>query len=499
MKVMMNEYKELVEQLRDDYADRIYRFFSNESVDSLEELDVNPNFEIILHPLKVDDRRQAVEYRVKEKSTGKHWRYIVGPAMILFSVSSIKFRESLLKDEIITGVFTTKDGFFKNTRVSVGVIFFGEKHSTVWLSSVTNAEEIVALINDPKGYSRKVYFAETLNADNFMPERYNKDLQTIEDTLDKFDSKKLGEIATVIAGANVSSSEIVEEGIPYLRGRDIQNGQLQESKAFVSERVVIKCAKQLLQEGDILLTKQFGQHKIARVSSNDIPAVASSGLFIIRAFGVPEGYLYRYLTSQTGKRIFDEQLTRIEHGVFVPSIRLKDLLELKIPMFDERTMNMFSSNLGWKSKDLAVDLLRAIRYDRYYNYAKMGQEQKAREVEQGVIKSFIESGWNKEEVDCTGKHFRIQEGEKRFWRPDIVLMDDGKLLAIVETKINIAQFSPERIKHLYYIIEQGKIPFLILATGDYYEIHSSCNKIIKKMTAPPSKEFLCSLLEGKEA
>ncbi len=151
---MMNEYKELVEQLRDDYADRIYRFFDKDSVDSLEELNVNPRFEIIPRPLKVDDKRQAVEYRVKEKATEKRWRYIVGPAMIRFSVSSIKFRESLLKNEIITGVFTTKDGFFKNTRVSVGVIVLGEKHATIWLSSVTNTDEIMELMSDPKEYRR---------------------------------------------------------------------------------------------------------------------------------------------------------------------------------------------------------------------------------------------------------------------------------------------------------------------------------------------------------
>lgn len=174
-----------------------------------------------------------------------------------------------------------------------------------------------------------------------MPENYNGKKERIDEVLDRYETKTLQEIADVILGKYVSRSELGEIGIPYLRQRDIQNGIIIEPNTYVAETATEKYAKQLLQEGDILLTKNFGQHKVARVTSENLPAIASNSLFIIRAFGVPEGYLYEYFTSNTGKAVLDQQLSSIEQGATVATINKADLKGLRVPIFDETTMLSF--------------------------------------------------------------------------------------------------------------------------------------------------------------
>jgi hypothetical protein len=127
-----------------------------------------------------------------------------------------------------------------------------------------------------------VYYTKKLYPENFMPEKYNGEQERLDKALDRYETKTLQEIADIILGKSVSRWELSEKGIPYLRQRDIKNGVIVKPDKYVTEDAAEKYAKQLLQEGDILLTKNFRQHKVARVTSDDLPAIASNSLFIIR-------------------------------------------------------------------------------------------------------------------------------------------------------------------------------------------------------------------------
>lgn len=82
--------------------------------------------------------------------------------------------------------------------------------------------------------------------------------------------------------------------------------------------------------------------------------------------------------------------------------------------------------------------------------------------------------------------------------PDIVLMDGETKLAIVEVKSDLSRIIPDRLMKLKNIIYSDDIPFVILATTGYFEIHSSGNAVIKKETTAPTKRELLQLLEGRE-
>ena len=151
----------------------------------------------------------------------------------------------------------------------------------IWLTSATSTEDIINLFIDRDSYHKNVYYTEKLDPENFMPEKYNGEQEMLDEALDRYETKTLKEIADIILGKSVSRWELSETGIPYLRQRDIKNGAIVTPDKFVMEDAAEKYAKQLLQEGDILLTKNFRQHKVARVTADDLPAIASNSLFII--------------------------------------------------------------------------------------------------------------------------------------------------------------------------------------------------------------------------
>ena len=497
----MDKYWILIEKLKEVYSNELYhtriaveKSDADNDILSFEDED----FIVSCSINTIKKHHQITEYHIQDKGTGKEWHFLVVNATFLFAYQFEKNRAELLENESIIGIITIKRGFFEKILLPAAVILLGESNQT-WLSSAATTDDVIALVGNPEQYERKVYYTDKLDPKNFMPEHYNGEIQELDEELSRYDSKRLGDIADIVLGKSVSKDEFSDEGIPYLRARDIQDGHLILSNVYVDEKNAQKYARQLLQEGDILLSKNFGQHKITQITADDLPAIASNGLFIIRAYGVPDNYLYQYLTSDTGKAIFDRQLTSIERGGIVASINLKDLAELQVPIFDQKTMIDFSDIEDLKEVELINSITSMSRLSKYAGLLNHNSfSAKEKEIEKQVCESFRGAGWKNEEIVTAGKEYSIAIGDKIEWRPDIVLLDYNEKLAVVEVKTDFALFSGEYIKKLHSVIQSGVFPFFILTTGKYYEIHSANNKIIRKMMGAPTKGFLLSLLEGKE-
>lgn len=491
----MDKYLALIESIKNEYYDGMYRFY-NDSEKNSNVLHV-PGFVITQNKMEIDKSKKLIEYNVSEENSKKKWHFIIGPAMLLFANQMKKYREKILAEHSIQGVFTLKQGFFENSIIPAAVLMLDKKADAIWLTSVANNADVVSLLSNPSNYHRKIYFTEKVDPENLMPEHYNGELQRINAELDKFETKKLGEIAEVISGKSISSRDWCEAGIPYLRARDLKDGKITKSSVFISENDIQKCARQLVQEGDLLLSKSFGQYKIARVTEEDLPAVASNGLFIIRAYDIPEDYLFQYLTSETGKAIFDKQLSSIEKGSVVPSINLKELVDIRVPIFDEKTMYCLSSVDNLKGGDIIDTVAQMSRLMAYYKLINPDVNMEE-SLEKYVYQSFIDSGWEDKEISRGGKSYSVKLGNSKKWCPDIVLLNGTQNLAVVEIKMNLMQFTQDRLKTLREVVHCGDYPFLIITTGNYYEIHSANDAIIKKTAKAPTKEYLLSLSNGKE-
>ncbi len=490
----MTQYSTLIETLRDDFMSR-QRYYGLGGDHNYLLPSVVPGFEIVSEQDDFAKKKQIIEYKIAESASDKNWDIIVGPAVMLFGRQFDRFRERLIKENSVLGVFTTKNGFFKDTLYAAAVIVLGERRNRTWFSSVASNDDIVTLLKSPKKYNRKVYYAEILDTNNFMPEHYNSEITELNAVLDEQETKILDDIAEIISGASIPSTSWCEEGIPYVRGRDIQNGQLKKSEVFVPFDSANQYSKKLLQEGDILLSKNYGQHKVALVSNNDLPAIASNGLFIIRPYGVPDGFLYRYLTSETGKKRFDKQLKSIEKGVTVSSINLKDLSQIRVPVFKESDMQITLSN------DLRyiIELNQGKRLLRYVEYClRIANIYAAKEFKNNTSELFRKVGWDESEIVFADKQKNSIQLEGAKWCPDIILLDEKKDFVYLASREAFTQFSVDELIVIDKVIKSGIIPFVILRIGSYFEIHSANNRIIKKQDTAPTKKYLISLLDGKE-
>lgn len=487
----MEKYNSLIEFIKAEYLGQSM-FVIGEEIPEVIKKDIEPNFDIKVLQMELQGYSRLKIYDIHSKKDDKEWKIALAPASVLYGTNMEHIRKMVLDEYSIQGIFTLKNAFFRLSTIPTAALILG-KSNKVWLTSAITNDDVINLMKDISSYSRKVYYTEQLDAKNFMPEYYNGEMNEINAHLDKYETKKLQDIAEIINGKNAGNGHLDEKGIPYLRGRNLQDGKIVDVKDFIREDVAGEYAKQLLEEGDILLQKQFGYHKIVRVTAEDLPAIASSGLFIIRAFGVPESYLYQYVTSETGRIIFDKQLSSIEHGTVIQSIALKDLKELRVPIFDEQTMMNFAN-----VDNISVnDLLPAIKKMASAGNGSANEYSESL-LESQIYEDFIQVGWNKSEVLNDQRAYTINISPTERWRADIVLTDKEKLLAVVEVKTSFARVDARWVEQMYRIVKGGEAPFLILTTGAYYEIHSVNDTVVKKMATPPTKGLLLSLLEGKE-
>ena len=494
MQDVMEKYKKLIEYLKSDYLRGTLNYGEySEEYDQLKNY-VEETFSIQTSHTQINHSRWFKRYTILEES--KCWDIIIGSASLLFAGNMQKFRDQLLEEVNIHGVITLKSGFFKASTLPEAVIVLGSTAAEkIWLTSATSTEDIINLFIDRDSYQKHVYYTEKLDPENFMPEKYNGEQERLDKALDRYETKTLQEIADIILGKSVSRWELSEKGIPYLRQRDIKNGVIVKPDKYVMEDATEKYAKQLLQEGDILLTKNFRQHKVARVTSDDLPAIASNSLFIIRVFDVPDEYLYEYFTSKTGKAILDKQLSSIERDLVIASINKKDLQELRVPIFDEATMLSFSQIEDMKATDalLMLDRMNQLRASS----KPISEQQIGISIEKQVYNDLLNAGWSINDLQINPGLYSIDLKAGK-WVPDIVLLDEDNWIGAVEIKSDFSNIDPDWISKMREVLKEAKVPCLVFSTGFYYEVHFTHKPIVKKLQEAPSKDMLLSILSGKE-
>ncbi len=405
--------------------------------------------------------------------------FILGAADMLYSRAAKSYREKLIAEEHIRGVATLNRRFFRfSSRLSSVILLDNQSYGT-WFTTADNIEELVALFCGDLRTDSKTFFSETVSPDNLLPEYYNDANRVIEKNLKEDQLKDLEEVAEVITPKGVRSYEYKSEGIPYLRARDIKEGRILKPEVYVDPEDAPKYSRNLLQEGDILLTKHFGQNKLALVTEEDLPAMASNMLFIIRPFEVSEKYLYKYLTSKTGKEVFDKQLKRIQKGVYVPSITSTDLKKVKIPIFDDYTMQVFGSLEIITKEDSKRSTARLMQYYQAMN-------EKALEME--VLKALLDVGWHRESFLFERDFDISSNGLKIKWRPDLCyLLDDGRKI-LLEIKTDLSKVSKDWLSAINQILHGEESFIFVLTTGYYYEVHISGIKQHLKSSNPPTIE-----------
>lgn len=416
-------------------------------------------------------------YDVSDENGKNIVSFFLGHAAMLFSMKAQLFREKLLAEHTIKGVITLKQRVFRKTTIPAAIIILNKSAEQTWFTSAENIDCLISNLLSEFDVNQKVYYSNVIDSKNMMPEYYNGDLQEIESHFSNNEAKELGEIATIIAGKGAKQEDFADCGIPYLRARDIQDGRIISPDKYIGVENIHKFSKQLVQEGDILLTKNFGQNKLSLVTESDIPAIASNSLFIIRPYDVTERYLYKYLTSKTGNGVFNKQINRIQKGVTIPSIALSDLIHVLVPIYDEETMHNIES-MDRLSKTEVIEATK--QFAKRYRFES--------ELENKVYFDLVQAGWKNEDLL---KEAWVLIGENKKWRPDFVYKLPDKRKVYIEVKTDFMLVRPEWVLAMKKILYGEENCFFILTTGSYYEVHASCiEKSLVLLQAPTLDDIL---------
>lgn len=450
--------------------------------------DVSDYFRIEFEYEKLEKSYQPnFKFTIENNDNNLKTKLIIGASNLLFSHRLLDYREKLIEQDF-SGIVTTKKSFFKNTGATFAIIIFSEKSENKFFSTVEDSEDLYNIIFNKKSSKQKIFYASEINKNNLTPENYNEKSNAVKQIFSNYKTMKLGEIAEIINGARTSRSDLVNSGIPYLKSGCLKNGKITPDGVCVKEADCENFAKQLLQEGDILVTKYFGQNKIVFVTEDDLPAIASDQLAIIRPHSVSDFNLYKYLSSNAGKVLFGQQLTSVSTGTTIKSLNLSSLKELEIPMLDINSAKQFEAEFETKHKNTFNDLL--LNLENEINQISES------ELEKSIRNDLINVGWNNTDIVT---HYKIYMKDRCFI-PDFMLMDNNNPIACVEVKSFSLLLNKDFLVNLIKNNMKQDNILLIVTIGSYYEVYRAFNNELKvfKFYEPPKKEELLKIQkEGK--
>lgn len=381
---------------------------------------------------------------------------------------------------------TLKNRFFTDEpRCSLSLVIYGDSPKNVFFSSAISYEELYNLIFEKEKFKRTIFYCpwEDVNYTNLLPEKYDSRKISIDNFLVKFEPKKLEDIAEIISCTSAHPYEYVENGIPYYTAASIQKGEIVKTEKIIAPDNVDRFSKGLVQEGDILITKFFGQNKIAVVKKENLPGIASGMLFIIRPYEDLNFDLFEYFTNGAGSKIFSEQLDSITGGETIASINKSNLSSLPIPTVTKDKKNSFEN--AYKSsfesvQDIANQILSNL---------------KGIKLEESVYESLKKVGWEDSDISRE-QRFKY---ENKYLIPDFTLYSDGNPFAYVEVKNqNLAELA---INQLKAIQKENKV-LAILALGSlYFEVYKYKDgnyKIYKFISGAPTKEELLKIFKEEK-
>lgn len=282
---------------------------------------------------------------------------VVSKVWLFKSGSVKKAREYLVQQGLLEAVFDLRPGTFKNTMIGGALLVISKRNKENILfgrdsssndtndsktkSWIENAHQALNKFRENNQVLNKSYSSvpiEDIQDQDYdlSPEKYDQTLKEkereTENTLrDKgAEIHALSQISDIFLGSNIPSKQRGEGDISFIRIGDIIDRAANLENA---DRVPFSAINEqnILRKGDILISISGTIGKIG-IYDDDRPAVASSGLAVIRSRDINSYYLMDALESQ----YVSEQFSKLASGSFISRLNKVALSSLKVPIYPLR-------------------------------------------------------------------------------------------------------------------------------------------------------------------
>lgn len=258
------------------------------------------------------------------------------PHTLLISEQFKNFRNEFIGN--VLEIISLPSGIIRNSQLKTSLLVIEKNESTQ--VKLTQLQTFDAIDKEYKNSNYEILINDKLK-ERWDPEYHlNKDI-TFYNELDKIHTKELQDLSEIIKGKLIPASNLQEQGTYlYLKPVHIQKEGLNLDTALKyidKELLSEEDIKYILQPGDIVISTIFNELKMYVYKSSDILAFASNNLAIIRSS--QQDYIFSYLQTEEGKRIFKTQAEDLRKGVSIPLLSIKDLARIKIPILPIADLN----------------------------------------------------------------------------------------------------------------------------------------------------------------
>lgn len=382
----------------------------------------------------------------------------VAPSSLLSSVANQKTREKILNKYSLEAIVElSRTSLQIAVDLSMIVIRNAPQTQSVYLGKLVpgNSEDVLRDFREHVGE----YWVDVSQ----LGIRWDRDFHdpeylALENELNQKEAKPLGELAEIVAGVHVDSSDRRSHGqYLVLTPGNIQNSHLisREMDYYTDGIDNPRFESAVLKEGDILVSVLGPKFKTYIFNKNDPFAVANQNFAIIRGAQFAK-YVEIFLRSDTGYEQFLKQIKRRIRGSVIPRINIIDLRSVLVPCMPIDDLNKaIESRYGVFSEDAIATIL---------------------------TKKLEEKGW---EVQ---KEYTIQS-DKRIMRLDLALFNQGTLEGIVEIKqytsleCDIVSIRDQLDRYLHATAALRAFAFF---DGEFYEYRNGELLLLKHFPSPLS-------------
>lgn len=175
----------------------------------------------------------------------------------------------------------------------------------------------------------------------------------------KCDTVKLGEYLYIkgrIGWKGLKKSEYLNNGAyRIINGETLTNDGINWDKAgYITQQRYDESPEIMLQEDDILISKDGTIGKIGYVKELDMPTTVASGIFVIRNERpelIDTGFIFHFLRSPYFKA-FIEMRTE---GSVIPHLYQKDFVDLDFPLYPLEVQKKIASILNLLDEKIALN------------------------------------------------------------------------------------------------------------------------------------------------